>query len=54
MILAAGPSIGRESKLPVLRRADDVNEGHVELGELQVLGFEEVPAKEEKDSKGKK
>ena len=54
MVLAAGPSIGRESDSPVLRSADDVNEGHVELGELQVLGFEEVPAPAKKDSGAKK
>jgi hypothetical protein len=38
MLVAAGPSIGRESKRPALADADAVRQGHVELGELKTLG----------------
>lgn len=38
MVLAAGPSIGRDSDKPVLRDVDDARRGRVELGQLKVLG----------------
>jgi len=41
MVAAAGPAIGRESKSPRLMDADNVIDGHVELGELKVIGYEE-------------
>jgi hypothetical protein len=44
MMLAAGPTIGRETDSPVLRDADDAREGRVELGELEVIGYEDEPA----------
>jgi hypothetical protein len=44
MLLAAGPAIGRESGKPVLVDADNVRQGHVTLGELQVLDVLETPA----------
>jgi hypothetical protein len=43
MILAAGPTIGRETTTPTLRDADDVREGRVTLGKLNILGIEEKP-----------
>jgi hypothetical protein len=44
MMVAAGPSIGRETKSPVLKDADEAREGRVELGELEVIGIEEEPS----------
>lgn len=46
MLLAAGPAIGRESKSPVLRSADNERQGHVKLGELQILGVSPEPARD--------
>ncbi|HEY4247120.1 MAG TPA: hypothetical protein VGM64_09705 [Lacunisphaera sp.] len=43
MMLAAGPTIGRETTTPTLRDADDVREGHITLGELDILGIEDKP-----------
>lgn len=43
MVLAAGPSIGREAKSPVLIDVDDARQGRVELGELKVRGVVEEP-----------
>ncbi|HEX2101241.1 MAG TPA: hypothetical protein VHF69_11280, partial [Candidatus Synoicihabitans sp.] len=41
MVLAAGPSIGRETSSPVLRNTDDLRQGRVELGEPEVVRYEE-------------
>lgn len=41
MVLAAGPSIGRESDKPLLRDVDHARQGRVELGQLKVLGIED-------------
>jgi hypothetical protein len=41
MVLAAGSSIGREAKSPVLIDVDDARAGRVELGELEVRGIVE-------------
>jgi hypothetical protein len=41
MIAAAGPTIGRETDGPVLSDADEARPGHVDLGELQVIGYED-------------
>ncbi len=54
MALAGGPTIGRETKSPVLNSADNVNKGHVELGELKVIGYEDEPAPPSKASGAKK
>jgi hypothetical protein len=43
MMLAAGPTIGRETTTPTLRDADDVREGRITLGELNILGIEDKP-----------
>ena len=43
MIAAAGPSIGRETDGPVLSDADNARQGHVDLGELKVVGYEDDP-----------
>ena len=43
MIIAAGPAIGHESKLPFLGDADAVRQGHVTLGDLEVIGYEDQP-----------
>ena len=43
MIVAAGPTIGRQTDGPVLRDADDARQGHVDLGELKVVGYEDDP-----------
>ncbi|HWA27492.1 MAG TPA: hypothetical protein VG734_17690 [Lacunisphaera sp.] len=43
MILAAGPSIGLETKSAVLRDADAARSGRVEMGELKYLGFTPAP-----------
>jgi hypothetical protein len=43
MVLAAGPTIGRENDSPVLVDVDDAREGRVELGELEVRGIEDGP-----------
>ena len=43
MIAAAGPTIGRETDGPVLSDADDARPGHVDLGELKVVGYEDDP-----------
>jgi hypothetical protein len=52
MLIAAGTAIGRESKSPVLRSADDVLEGRVELGELKFLDvISEPPHDEKSDSR---
>jgi hypothetical protein len=47
MIVAAGPKIGRETDGPTLRDADEARQGHVDLGQLKVVGYEDDP-----DSKG--
>lgn len=44
MILAAGPTIGRENDSPVLIDVDDAREGRVELGELRAHGVVDEPA----------
>lgn len=55
MMLAAGPSMGRETETPVIRNADDVREGRVELGELEVIGFDEdTPAPPDQAAEGKR
>ena len=54
MILAAGPTFGRETDSPVLRDTDDVREGRVELGELEVSGYEDEPAPPSKAPGAKK
>lgn len=41
MIAAAGPQFGRETAIAVLRDADGAREGHVDLGELRVVGYED-------------
>ncbi len=41
MIAAAGPQFGRETAIPVLSDADGAREGHVDLGELRVVGYED-------------
>lgn len=46
MMLAAGPSIGRESTGPVLRSADTARDGHVKLRDLEFIEFEPTPASE--------
>lgn len=43
MIIAAGPSVGRASDTPILRDADDARRGRVDLGDLEVLGYEGDP-----------
>ncbi len=40
MLVAAGPQIGRMSDSPVLLNADEARQGVVEMGDLEVLGFE--------------
>ncbi len=47
MVLAAGPSIGRETTSPVFHDVDDLLEGKVEMGDL-----EEVPAQTRFDPEG--
>lgn len=42
MLVAAGPSIGRPSDSPVLRDADEARRGRVELGDLEVIGYEDL------------
>ncbi|HWA87074.1 MAG TPA: hypothetical protein VG710_12675 [Opitutus sp.] len=41
MAVAAGPTIGRETKSPVLGDTDNSARGHVDLGELKVVGYED-------------
>jgi hypothetical protein len=41
MVLAAGSSVGREAKSPVLIDVDDARKGRVDLGELEVRGVVE-------------
>lgn len=48
MLVAAGPSIGRESDSPVLRNADEARQARVKLGELKVLGYEDPAAPPQK------
>jgi hypothetical protein len=43
MIVAAGPAIGRETASPLLRDADKARQGHVDLGQLKVVGYEDDP-----------
>ena len=45
MITAAGPSIGVPTNSPLLRDADDLKTGHVSLGDVEILGTSEAPAK---------
>ena len=47
MVVAAGPGIGRESKSPQLMNANTATNGHVELGDIEIVGYEEVPPPEE-------
>lgn len=54
MMLAAGPTIGRETESPVLRDADDVRQGSVKLGELEILGHEAARPPPAKTSEAKK
>ena len=54
MIRAAGPVIGIPSNGPVLADADDLRGGHVELGDIEVIGVlpdHEVPANNDKTKK---
>ncbi|HTK76502.1 MAG TPA: hypothetical protein VL371_14650 [Gemmataceae bacterium] len=44
MIIAAGPAIGHESNLPFLGDADAMPKGHVTVGDLEVVGYEDPPA----------
>ena len=44
MIVAAGPLIGRETALPVWKDATEETLGHVDIGELKVLGTSEPGA----------
>jgi len=48
MITAASPAIGRETNGPLLRDADEARPGHVDLGELQVVGYEDPAAPAQK------
>lgn len=41
MVLAAGPSIGRETDKPLLRDVDHARQGRVDFGQLKVLGVED-------------
>jgi hypothetical protein len=50
MVLAAGSTIGRENKSPVLIGVDDAREGRVELGELEVRGVVDEFTSPSKDS----
>jgi hypothetical protein len=43
MVLAAGPSIGRESDRPLLRDVDNARKGRVDLGQLKVIGLADEP-----------
>jgi len=43
MLIAGAPAFGRETKKAILRDADTLREGHVNLGDLKFL--EELPAK---------
>jgi hypothetical protein len=43
MLLAAGPTIGRETKIPVLQSADTARRGRVELGEVKALEVVDDP-----------
>jgi hypothetical protein len=43
MLAAAGPTIGRETTIPVLQSADSARRARVELGEVDVLGIVEDP-----------
>ncbi len=55
MIVAAGPTIGRETTSPVLTDADEARQGHVDLGTLKVVGYEDdPPAPPRPDSSRKK
>ena len=54
MITAAGPSIGRETNGPVLSDADEARQGHVDLGELKVVGYEDDAVPRSLDRGGKK
>jgi hypothetical protein len=48
MVAAAGPAIGRESKSPQLMDSNTALGGHVELGEMEVVGYEdEAPPADE-------
>lgn len=53
MIVAGGPTIGRETKTPVLGDTDNPGRGHVELGELKVVGYEDDPGPRAAPGKGK-
>jgi hypothetical protein len=44
MVAAAGPAIGRQSNSPRLMDADTVIDGHVELGELKLMDYEQKRA----------
>jgi hypothetical protein len=46
MLIAAAPSIGRESNSPVLASADDARTGKINLGELQILEMSHGPLRE--------
>ena len=54
MVLAAGPSIGRESETPVLIDVDDERKVRVELGELESRGVVDDPDFESNVPEGKK
>lgn len=47
MIIAAGPALGHESKLPVLASADNAREGYVEFREPEFIGYKEDLEKKE-------
>jgi hypothetical protein len=43
MLVAAGPTIGRETKIPVLQSADTARRGRVEIGTVDVLEVMDTP-----------
>jgi hypothetical protein len=50
MIVTAGPFMGRETKKPVWRDANDLKKAHIDFGELKTMELIQSPA--ESDSKG--
>lgn len=49
MLVAAGPTIGRPSDSPVLRDVDEARRGHVDLGKLKIIGYEDLASPGEPD-----
>jgi len=48
MVIASGPVFGKETKKAMLRGTDEVRQGYVSLGEMEVLDYYEDKAPEEK------